>query len=243
MARSTYLLPLLGVLLPSVASATGICENTGTTYGKPTMFAEATETFAIPATLAWCDEKEVGFGIEEERGTISYVELRDVSDKVVGVISSATGKNAKRLEEKVGTFTKVGAGKLDAELKKRGFVRLNAKSPAKQACRAQATFQKARKDKVNGFPAERMFLEVRAGTQRMLRNELGLSAAARHDKGVVIAHFYTTKKAVALFTLVPACGGPPPGYFGPDDAGDCYAIDDIKTSVIDASTGDLARCF
>lgn len=243
MARSTYLLSLVGVLLPSVAAATGICENTGTTYGKPTLFAEATETFAVPATLAWCDEKDNGGSIEEVRGTIAYVELRDVNNNAVGLISSAKGKDAKRLEDSVGEFDKVVAGKLDAELKKRGYVAINAKSPAKAACRAQATFKKAPKDTVNGFPAERMYIEVRAGKKSMLRKELGLSAQQRQESGVVLAHFYTTKKAVALFTLLPTCSGPPPGYFGPDDVGDCYEDDTITTSLIDGSKGDLARCF
>ncbi|MDX2092296.1 MAG: hypothetical protein SFX73_30815 [Kofleriaceae bacterium] len=244
MTRRTYVLPMLGLLVPSIASATGICEDTGTTYGTPTQFAEATNTFAVPATLTWCEETQDGGTIDELRGTIAYTELRDVNDDVVAVLSEAQGQDLVRLQSKVSNVEEVPTGKLGAELARRGYVALVAKSPSKAACRVRATWKKAPKgEKVDGFPAERMFFEVRAGKKSVQTKEIGLSAKERHAAGVVVAHFYTTKKAVALLTLLPTCAGPPPGYFGPDDGGSCYNVDTIKASMIDGSKGALARCF
>jgi hypothetical protein len=37
-----------------------------------------------------------------------------------------------------------------------------------------------------------------------------------------------------VFAIVPACGGPPPGYFGPDDGGACYHVDTSRALLVDA---------
>jgi len=238
------LLGLVAVLVPAAAHASGVCENTGTTYGVPTLFAEATEAFAVPATLAWCEERDRGGVLDEVRGTIAFTELRDVHGKVLGVLSAARGKDAKRLEAAVGAFDKVATGKLASTLKARGYARIVPQGRTRAArCTVRAAWTSTRGTYHDGFPAGLLAVEVWAGKQRALRYEVGPAAEARRGDEKIVAHFLARRGAIALFVRRPTCAGPPPGYFGPDDPGDCYAVDEVSTTLLDAKTGDLARCF
>ena len=47
-------------------------------------------------------------------------------------------------------------------------------------------------------------------------------------------HWLAADRSVVVFSLVPTCAGPPPGYFGAGDAGLCYRIDTPDVRVIPA---------
>jgi hypothetical protein len=50
--------------------------------------------------------------------------------------------------------------------------------------------------------------------------------------------------SVAVFAIVPSCAGPPPGYFGPDDGGECYRVNTPVAMLFDVKTlPSLAACF
>ena len=236
-------LGLLLLMLPAAGYATGICEDTGTTYGAPTLFSEALEAFAVPATLAWCEERQDEGSIDEVRGTIAYTELRDVRGNVLGALSAVTGDDAKRLEEVVGVFEAVPAAQLATALAAHGFAPIVARGPTKNRCTIKGAWKATPGQQDNGFPAAELAVEVRAGKRRLLRREVGVVAEARRGDEVVVAHVRATQRKIALFTLRPTCSGPPPGYFGPDDGGSCYQIDDVQVTLLDASAGPLARCF
>ncbi|HEY3357984.1 MAG TPA: hypothetical protein VGQ83_32345 [Polyangia bacterium] len=168
---------LLCVLAPGAARATGRCENTPRRYEPPRLFAATSESFAVGATQAWCEER----GDQEVRGVLRFTELRDLKGEVVARLASARGRDAARLTKLVGPFDFVAAGKLAKTLTARGFAPL---------------------------------VPSRAGQ--------GGRCAVR----------------------VPQCQGPPPGYFGADDAGDCYPLDQPVVLALDAATRtELGACF
>ena len=244
MVRAALCLPLFALLIPWAAHATGVCEGTGTRYQAPTLFAESSELFAVPATASWCEERQNEGSIEEVRGTVTYTELRDVRGRVVTSLSEATGKDRIELAKIVGSAEWLAPGMTATWLKDKGFAPIQATGPvARENCAVHATWKAAPKEQINGFPAARLGVELRAGKKVVHRLQLGLAAETRKGSERVVAHFFKTKRMVALFTLLPTCEGPPPGYFGPDDPGSCYDVDVLGMWVVDAGKGDLARCF
>jgi hypothetical protein len=241
-ASVTALTALLLAAVATVAHATGMCEDVGVRYAMPTLYSEASDAFAISARLAGCEVRDDGGSFDEERGTIDFVELRDVNGTVIDRLSAARGDDAQRLEAGAGTFAYVAKDKQAAALTARGFAPFITRSPAKQACSVRAVW-KATAQKEGGWPSGTLFIEVRAGTRKLLRWEVGDMAEARRGDEVVLEHFIAKRRKIALLTLRPTCGGPPPGYFSADDAGSCYHQDFIETSLVDATSRALARCF
>jgi hypothetical protein len=209
--------------LASPAYATGFCENTPRHVGPPKFVHEADGVFALPFTQDWCDEKD---GVEK-RGVVSGVELRDATG-VKAVL--ATAGAVKRLEAMGETVDTVKS--IDAELKARGFRPLVKKTAA---CTVRTAWQNE-KDPSNGWPAGKLGVDVVAGKQKVASVEIGIAARKRRGDVVIAAHF--AKPKVLVFARLPTCSGPPPGYFGPDDGGDCYTEDEPVIRVLDA-----AACF
>jgi hypothetical protein len=232
---------LVTALASRSAHAIGLCEDTPRRYQPPRLFSEATKTFAISATLAWCEEHEM----DEVRGQIAFVELRDLDGKAVGFLSSARGQDAKRLTDVVGTFEAIPAKRLAQTLKQRGYVPLVASSIGASArCTVRAVWTKAPGEDVNGFPASKLALEVRAGTKRLIHRDVGLAARQRQGAEALRAHFLPKRAGVAVWINLPGCEGPPPGRFGPDDAGSCYELNEPRVMFLDAAKEpELAACF
>jgi hypothetical protein len=228
-------------LAPRTAEAIGRCENTPRAYEPPTLFSEQEQAFAVPATQAWCEERDE---MNEDRGEIAFVELRDVDGDVVGILSSARGKDARRLEDLVGGFEPVAAGKLDGVLKARGFAPLAATTSGKTRCEVRTDTSPAPKETVNGFPAARVFVDVHGGGKRLARIDAGLAAQQRQYELVALGHAMVKRPVIAVWVRRPSCSGPPPGYFGPDDGGSCYSVDEIQVLRFDAGKlPALAPCF
>ncbi|MGN6105508.1 MAG: hypothetical protein ACTHU0_10420 [Kofleriaceae bacterium] len=228
-------------LATRTAGATGLCENVGTLYDPPRWFSETEETFVVPAHHRWCEEQDpVETGDPELRGSFDFFEVRNLKNEIVEVLASARGKTAQRLTELKGKFTSVPAGRLAATLEKRGYRSLaaGATSPA-GGCTVRSTWTHQR-----GGRTGKIFLEVRAGTQELVRKEIGEGATSRRGKAVVRAQLLAKRAAIAAWALVPTCDGPPPGYFGPDDPGECYPNDAPKMIVLDAATTPaILACF
>ncbi len=230
-------LVLASLLVTHDAFAIGLCENTPRQYSPPRLFDETTNTFAIPATQVWCDEVQDGAAFDETRGVVSFIELRDTSGQVTGIASNATGADAKRLTAMFGTVTKPATAL--AKFKK--LVRTSAGQLGR--CTVRTTWKRSPVP-LNGFPAGTLGIEVIAGKQTLASAEIGLAAAQRREEVAVAAHFRRDTRTVAVFVRLPTCSGPPPGYFGPDDGGDCYAEDEPVIKLFDANqTPALAGCF
>jgi hypothetical protein len=228
-------------LLPRVAHATGPCEDTPRLYGAVLGFAEADGRFAIKVSRSWCDE---GRDQREIRGILEFVEVRDLKNGVPGRLASLTGKDARRLERLEGAFEHVKASRLNALLKERGF-----KVPARSArcptgrCTVRTGWGHD-PDGLNGFPAGKVSVEVREGKRVLERLEAGVAARERRAEVQVHAQFAPAARRLAVLVRVPQCSGPPPGYFGKDDAGTCYRDDLAFTTALDLSRYPaLAPCF
>jgi hypothetical protein len=205
---------LLLVMLAATAHATGPCENTERHYGKPIAFSETDQAFAVPGVQPWCDVVEDGDTYDEKRGEIRFTELRDVKNNVLAVLTESKDKHSE-LEH---------VASVKAELAKRGYKPLVAGK-----CTVSAAFDKAQD--LDGWPARALTLVVKAG--KTLVTRVPLTRVAKQRAGDVVNVRHVTRKQLVVWTLVPTCAGPPPGYFGPDDGGECYPVDMPVVSVVD----------
>jgi hypothetical protein len=225
---------------PRLAHATGLCENTPRHYDPPRLYAETADAFAIFGSQAWCEDDGNG---KEIRGKVAFVELRDLQGAVIGILSSATGDDALRVTNLVGTFESVSGPRLAGTLKQRGYLPLTPTSP-RGRCSVRTAWSPAPKERVNGFPAAKLALDVLAGSKRIARVDLGLGARDRKGAAAARAHWVPKRSGVAVWISVPSCEGPPPGYSGPDDAGECYPVDGSRLVFLDTqATPALAACF
>jgi hypothetical protein len=220
-------LAVLAIAMP--AGATGICENTEARYDPPELFDETTQSFAIQVSQPWCEVVEGG-SLGETRGTVSFVELRDVHDKVLGILSTATGQDAVRLQAAVGAFEAVPLGKLHATLVARGYAPLVTKG---SRCTLATAWTEG--DTIGGWRGATLQLDVEHAGKRILRTKLGAGSAARRGDQVLRSHVLAKQSAIAVLAIVPSCAGPPPGYFGADDPGECYRVDTPVAMLVDAT--------
>jgi hypothetical protein len=233
------------LLAAGTARATGACEDTEITYDPPTRFAPAQHQFAFDGVSDWCDENDDSGVLEEVRGKVRFVEIRDVTGKVVARLSSARRRDAEHLRAAVGAFEEVAAGRMQRTLADRGFVPLAAaaRSPA-GGCRVRTRYTR-RAEALYGFPAGDVALEVYAGKRTLIGRDVGV--ASREVRGGIVARaqFLPAERALAVWVRIPQCqGGPPPGYWGEGSPGECYHADTIATALMKvADLPDLAVCF
>jgi hypothetical protein len=238
------LVVLVVILFARSAAATGVCENLPRHYDPPRLYSEAEDAFAVFASQDWCDEVERGGALDEVRGKVHFVELRDTRGTVLGILSSARGKDAQRVTDLIGVFEPVSPAKLPGVLKARGYLPLTSSGPKPRRCSVRTAWRAAPKETVNGFPAATLSVEVLAGGKRVTRVELGLAARDRKPAAIVRAQWLPKRSAVAVWAIVPSCSGPPPGYFGADDPGSCYEVDSVALTVIEATaTPEIVACF
>jgi hypothetical protein len=218
------------------ASATGPCEDTDTRYDPPELFDEATRSFAIPAAQPWCDVKVTNDAVYDEvRGAVSFVELRDVRGNVLERLSTAQGSDADHLTAR-GAFTSVPFGKLHATLVQRGYKPLVAATK----CKLEAVWSDL--DPPGGWRGANLSLDVEHAGKRLARSLLGRGSVARRGDQIIRSHVLANAAGIAVFAIVPSCAGPPPGYFGSDDPGNCYNIDTPVVTLLAPSPA-LAACF
>jgi len=238
------------LVLGRVAHATGPCENTGPRYDPPELFDAKTQSFAIPASQPWCDvtvdgevlppgELRTGAVIDEIRGAVSFVELRDVNNHVIAILSVARGADAEHLEQAVGVFEAVPSGKLHATLLARGYAPLVTRAKDCKLSTAWTDVEAGR-----GWRGATLQLDVQRSGKRLLRSPLGKGSIERRGDQFIRAHVLAKQASLAVFAIIPSCAGPPPGYFGPDDDGDCYHVNMPVATLLDAKTSpSLAACF
>jgi hypothetical protein len=227
------------------ARATGACEDTPLRYDPPSHFAPGERQFAFPGTSHWCEEKEVGAAIDEVRGTVRFVEIRDMAGKIVARLSTARGTDAARLRDAVSAFEEVPPGRMAQALASRGFEPLaaTARSPAGD-CRVRARSAR-RAAPQNGFPAGFVDVELLSGKRPLVTQEVGVAARELRAGVVARARFLPAEHAVAVWVRVPQCsGGPPPGYWGEGSPGTCYHQDTVAVALLTAADHpELAACF
>lgn len=193
---------VLLVLVATPAWATGICENTPRNYGSPTLVAG--DVFAVPGTQAWCEDIDG----RARRGVVSFVELRDP-----GGVKTTLATSAKHLPDAEVVPS------IPAALAARGFKPL----AASRTCKVHR--QWGRSVEIDrGWPARMLALEIGTKTD-VVATEIDLVPRQRQRAVRVVLHF--AKPDVLVYVRRPTCSGPPPGYFGKDDPGACYAEDEV----------------
>jgi len=233
------------LLTAGTARAIGVCEDTEIKYAPATRFAPAQRQFAFEGTSDWCEEKDEGDVVQEVRGTLRFVEIRDMTGKVVVRLSGARRRDAERLRAAIGAFEEVAAGRMQRTLADRGFVPLAAaaRSPA-GSCRVSTRYT-GHAEKQNGFPAGDVAVEIYAGKRKLAGRDVGVAARELHGQIVARAQFLPAGRAVAVWVRVPQCnGGEPPGYWGEGSPGTCYHADTIAIALLTVDEQpDLAACF
>jgi len=237
---------LAGLLLPAgAARATGACENTPVRYDVPIRFAPREHLFAYPGVSHWCEEDESSGVIEEIRGSVRFVEIRDTDGKVMTRLATARRREAERLRGNIKTFDEVAPGRMLPTLAGRGFVPLAAaaRSPAGD-CRVRKKVA-PQKEKLYEFPASKVAVEVYAGKRTLAVRDAGVAARELVSGVAVRAQFLADERAIAVWVRVPQCnGGAPPGYWGEGSPGECYHEDTVFVSLLTiADYPDLAACF
>jgi hypothetical protein len=223
-----------------VAHATGPCENVGPRYDPPELFDDKTRSFAIPVSQPWCDVEWQGGAVDENRGAVAFVELRDVDNHVIGVLSAAQGADAEHLQRAVGAFEAVPR-KFHAAIVARGYAPL---VPRARDCKLTTAWTDVDPEKPRGWRGATLQLDVTRGGKRLLRVQLGRGNAERRGDQFIRVHAMAKQSSLAVFAIVPSCAGPPPGYFGPDDGGDCYHVNTPVALLLDARAHpELAACF
>jgi hypothetical protein len=190
-------------------------------------------------SAAWCDETDDGV----KRGTLSYVEIRDLGDRVIARLSSQRGAADEPIGELKKLVRYVPRERLARELERRGFPRAGA-APGAAAERCVARAVRGGRTAMDGFPATRVSLAVMQGQRELLRRRLGAAAAQRRAELEVRSHLLVEERALAVWIRLPACEGPPPGYFGPKDRGTCHKLDKVRVQLLAARKHpQLASCF
>jgi hypothetical protein len=222
------------------ARAIGVCEGAWFVhYDPPELFDEATQSFAIPASVDWCDEGDfMNDPINwPQRGVVHFVELRDIHDAVLGRLSTVTGADADHLR-KIAAFEAVRYGKLHATLLARGYAPLAGKLGKCSLATAWTDLDH------QAWRGATLQLDVMRGNTRIARVRVGAGSIERRGDQSIRAHVLARQSAIDVLAIVPSCTGPPPGHFGPDDGGSCYHVDTPAALRLDAKTTPaLAACF
>ncbi len=236
-------LALLG--LPRPAAATGACEDLKllrTLVGV----SEGRGEWLVETAREGCEEVETDDGeLEEQRGTLHVVEAVGRDGKTARRFLSETDPAAIRRYGKPGGEPPTEpATALEAYRKTGAFV-----SPAtfiaspSGACRAVVEDGETRPDQA-GFSETAVQLRLTSGGKELVAVPLGHHVL---DEPGFAVHtlFLPTAREVWVWAGLPVCvGGPPPGYFGEDDAGDCYSEVQVVTQRLTlAAHPALAVCF
>lgn len=225
MAR-TYLkvttLVMAGLLagVPIPARATGLCEGTPFHLFVAAIYArDRAVLFEGTAEVCSLD------GDKETRQTFSIALVKGFGGGVRGRYVDATATDLTSSQRDALATTLGGRFELGEALA-RERVRLAdqaatappaAADSAAAAC--QVVFDDGSPRSVPGdFPKSHVTARVVRGAETLLTQ--GLAYHAPHGGPVTSASAFLDKGLV-LAVVTYACAGPPPGYFGPDDPGDC----------------------
>lgn len=220
------------VLAPGAAGATGLCENTTSTW-KLAAVSEQARQALVEGEVEWCEEKDD----EEVRGTVRVAQLRTFDGKIVRWYADPV----KRADDRLGAKGVRPLNELDAVRSKGAFRPIaELRTGAGGRCSSRVVV-----GETNDGGAEEMApvtLELLIDGKK--RTELSLGDAVATEEGKQAeALFLPTARLVLVWWSLPTCeGGPPPGYFGEDDPGECYTAWKTGFETI-AGDGVLAGCF
>lgn len=246
-------------LLATPAHAIGMCEDLEFTS---TLVAYASDRalFLYEGTQELCSDED------DTRVTLPYLRATTLDGEDVAFFYTPNTRAAWPDQEELDDFEQ-SAGKLptqpdalgaphvassdvaDAFRKEAGFVPVTALGPSPQsgcAIRALPAQEAIPEDEAtyNGFPAADMqvVVQINGNTVAQKRHT---NVSTEHGELSATPIFTRDRQTLLVLTSTPRCeGGPPPGYFGEDDPGDCYL--EITTELTRYAVADhpaLAACW
>lgn len=231
---STIVLAAALVGAPAAAQAMGLCENLSATWRLDSVSERASQ-IVISGELEWCEETDDG----EERGVVHAAQIRDFSDQVAQWYLRETGvAAAQHLGRIAQNDAALPMDKLTERKKAQDFVAPERllKSPSGR-CSAKVVEKKGDADAVD------LTLTVTVGGKVVWSTPLGEGVASDEERSV-LPLFLPEKRALLIWAALPRCeGGPPPGYFGEDDPGECYVETALVLKLQKAEGTPLAACF
>ena len=220
-------MPLLIFLsVPAPALATGNCEDLGTRYVLKEV-AEAAGLLAFDVEIDWCDDKDG----EETSGVIKATLVTDLKTRGKTWYFTPAGKaeaahapaGARKPAAEWAAFQKEKAFRPVAE------VALQA-APNAAGCSAEVVaFDRKGKPIPLGdasgkdaFSTSRIGLRIKAGALELPPVRLGAHVLGEGEPLVYALPMASLKALHVVFVTAKCDGGPPAGYFGADDGGECY---------------------
>jgi len=238
------LVALLATALGSCpALATGICEHTTTTYELRAV-SDAAGELLVTGEAEWCEETE---DVTERRGTEPFLQVWDLGGRLLRrslLPPPADKKPGPSTGPRVGAAANSSADVPKARWQQAGFADVAAvlDSPSGR-CTLRVQIGE-RLEPERDFPTASAHAELVLEGEVIKRLALGGFAV---DEGapVVTPLYLPGRRALVLWAALPRCvGGPPPGYFGEDDPGDCYTGGKPEVHLVElAHAPGLAACF
>ena len=228
----------LVTLTGSFARATGPCENVSSS-STLAFVAERTERLIITGSVEWCEENESDGVINEDRGSVDYAKVVRFDGTVEAWFVDRTEKHAvDTLQSHFSEANRPRALKtLPAYVKKVGAVAPDALKSA--LCTPDVKLRELSTSS-GGFDEQEVTVHIRAGERSLWSAELGTSSVDAGQPEVHVLFLKDTRRVLVSWVVF-ECSGPPPGYFGEDDGGECYVEELREFSVESASR--LGLCF
>ncbi len=206
--------------LVQLALGIGLCEDVSTTY-RIKMVAPESGLIAFDVETGWCEETDTG----EARGAMKSVLVADFDTRGKAHYYTADADNKGRQPE--GTVRP--AADWPAFAKEKGFREVGAAGLFLDAGACGAKLVNAKggalpnPEEADPMKALGLALAITTPSGELAPIRIGMHVLGEGAPEVVISGV-PGKAALRVFTVTAKCeGGPPAGYFGEDDPGDCYA--------------------
>ncbi|MCA9665075.1 MAG: hypothetical protein KC503_05785 [Myxococcales bacterium] len=240
-------LALVAVLtiIPTVASATDICEDTPITYSARAVSASA-GLLLVDGLMAWCT-KTGSTPPGEKRGKLRFAAVRSLGGVTrAWFVDRTTARLRAEFRRRLRARAQRPLASLAAYKKRLGFQPLARFRVSPRGCYARVD-KVADKAKAGSFASSTIRLLVFARGERkkpLLARRLGhADDEAGHS---VLTAFVSKRDGVVAWVDLGRCAGPPPGYFGSEDPGTCYKTHAPRLLRLGTTVGSrlaLARCF
>ncbi|MBT9558245.1 MAG: hypothetical protein IV100_19585 [Myxococcales bacterium] len=228
-------------LLSTVSASSlslGLCEGDYVPHCKVVAISEAEAQVALSCWWKSCEATDDG---QESETDFSFTEVRDFEGAFVRAFVDGEAdhrkdfgrrKNTKAVEEAGGwskyMTSKAFSKKLSFEF---GTCRLAIRDGSGKVKEADS----------GTYDVE---FRVRRGKDVFFKKALGEACWLGETTHQAVAYYLPSKKGALVFAALTECAGPPPGYFGEDDAGSQIAARSESISFIPLSDlPELATCL
>jgi hypothetical protein len=222
----------------STALSMGLCEGDYAPHCKVVAISEAEAQVALTCSWKTCDETEDG---EESVAEFSFTEVRDFEGGFVRAFVDGGSERQKAFGRRKNTQAVEDSGGLTKYLTQKGFSK--KLSFEYGTCRLAVRDGSGKVGKADSGTYDVEF-RVRRDKDVFFKKPLGEACWLGKTTHDAAAYYLPGKKGALVFAALTECAGPPPGYFGEDDAGSQYPARTESISFISlADLPELATCL